>query len=226
MRETDDHVYPVEYVMRLWEELQAAWVERLRESRRELLLKLGTDNPRKEDLKALAMAPDSAGNPSWKFPNTFDLDAPDGYFQEVCVPRQMRAVRRLLFNQLYQKSGSPKAGGQAEPSTEEDSVVGNAVPKRGGPPPKRKPGITGKRLSVSELRASLKHAPKNAAGKFICWNHTSHLGCQRGAKCPHAHEVIKSTADLHWTVQAQLLRQGGLRKDRTLYGGRESAGSA
>ena len=42
--EADDHAFPLDYIFGIWEELTAAWVEQLRESRRELQLKLGTES--------------------------------------------------------------------------------------------------------------------------------------------------------------------------------------
>ena len=84
--EADEHAFPSDYIFALWEELQAAWCEQLRESRRQLQLRLGTDNPRKEDIRFLMLTPDASGNASWSFPTVFDLQNPDGYYQQVCVP--------------------------------------------------------------------------------------------------------------------------------------------
>eukprot|EP00913_Durusdinium_trenchii_P026135 g24517.t1 len=53
--EQDSDVWPENYCYSLWEELKAAWVEELRESRRQLCRILNTDNPRKEDLKWVAI---------------------------------------------------------------------------------------------------------------------------------------------------------------------------
>lgn len=65
-------------------------------------LKLGTDKPRKEDVKFLMMAPDTSGKTSCQdFPAVSDLENPEGYYQQVCVPRQERALRRIMFNKLH-----------------------------------------------------------------------------------------------------------------------------
>ena len=74
--ESDDEAFPAAYTFARWEELQGAWCEQLREGRRNLLRTLATDNPRKEDLKILALAPGPDGAAAWKFPNVFDLDDP------------------------------------------------------------------------------------------------------------------------------------------------------
>eukprot|EP00972_Heterocapsa_arctica_P061248 9030248-Heterocapsa_arctica.AAC.1 len=44
-----------------------------------------------------------------------------------------------------------------------------------------------------------------------CWEHSCHLGCkQTSSECTRSHEIIGSSSALHWAVQAQLLRRGGL----------------
>eukprot|EP00974_Lingulodinium_polyedra_P122872 11184571-Lingulodinium_polyedra.AAC.1 len=67
--EEDDSAFPAAYVYGVWEELNAAWCEQLRERRRELLRALGTENPRKEDLRFIALAPGPDGAAALKFPN-------------------------------------------------------------------------------------------------------------------------------------------------------------
>ena len=59
--EEDEHAYPTTYCIKLFEELNAVWCEQVRESRRTLCARLGTENPRMEDLKLLALAPSSGG---------------------------------------------------------------------------------------------------------------------------------------------------------------------
>lgn len=101
--EKDVDVWPENYCYSLWEELKAAWVEELRESRRKLCRILDTDNPRKEDLKFVALAPGSGFN----FPKTFDLGHPEGYYQQVCAPRQARALKGIIYGQLHHKRHAP-----------------------------------------------------------------------------------------------------------------------
>ena len=63
--EEDENAYPCKYCIRLFEELTAVWCEQLRESRRRLCQQLGTENPRLEDLKLLALAPGADGLPTF-----------------------------------------------------------------------------------------------------------------------------------------------------------------
>jgi len=133
LHESDEHAFPLDYVFSLWEELQAAWCEQLRESRRQLQLRLGTDNPRKEDLRFLMLTPDAAGNATWKFPNVFDLQNPAGYYQQVCMPRQERAMRRLLFDQLHRKTGPAGRAGKEEGAVGEAEAEEAAMQRAGAP---------------------------------------------------------------------------------------------
>ena len=225
--EQDSDVWPENYCYSLWEELKAAWVEELRESRRQLCRILNTDNPRKEDLKFVALAPDSG----FHFPRTFNLAHPDGYYQQVCVPRQARALKGIIYGQLHHKRQAPKVGGEgadgdgstlgAEPGGDDDRV-GRGRDRGGDKNDKdkkkrekekddKKAYPAGKRLRPREAAESVKHGPRTKEGKPICWDGATHMGCSRGKECNHAHQPINTTKGLHWTVLAQLIRRGGLK---------------
>ena len=68
----DEHAYPVQYCVDLFEELNAVWAESVRESRRVLCAKLGTENPRLEDLKLIALAPGDGDRPNFQFFRVWD----------------------------------------------------------------------------------------------------------------------------------------------------------
>lgn len=132
--EADPEAWPESYCFSLWEELKAAWVEELREERRKLCKILNTDQPRKEDLKFVALAPGSG----FRFPNTFRLDDPTSYYQTVCVPRQSRAIKSIIYAQLHQKRHAPRVGEIEEADTEEAETgrLGRTPPKKGAKPDK------------------------------------------------------------------------------------------
>ena len=222
--EEDDCAFPAEHIYGLWEELCAAWCEQLRERRRELTRLLNTDNPRKEDLKFLALAPDASGAASWKFPNVFDLGDPQGYYQTICVPRQTRAVQRYINQQIHKTSPPKKAGKLSE---DKDTPAAAEAPagaaERAGAPAAKAQGAeaqgppkaaypAGKRLATWEIKRSAQHAPQDAKGKLLCWDNSCWVGCKRSAQdCAHSHEVIKGLKNLDWTVVAQILKRGGLK---------------
>ncbi|CAL1131402.1 unnamed protein product [Cladocopium goreaui] len=199
-------------------ELVAAWCEELRESRRKLCSLLGTENPRLEDLKLLALAPGADGQANFQFPSIWDLGDPNGYYQTVVVPRQQRQMSRLLHKQLHDHNLKQKK--TAGPAEDEEPRTGKA-PKlnlkdkeadgyAGGSMKSAYPA--GKRLTQGEASRSVEHAPKDPkTNKPICWDAATHMGCTRGDKCQHAHEPLPGLAKLDYTVAMQVIRRGGLK---------------
>ena len=217
--EADPEAWPETYCYSLWEELKAAWIEELREGRRRLRKLLNCEQPRKEDLRFVALAPGSG----FTFPTTFELDDPQGYYQKVCVPRQQRAIKSIIFGQLHHRRQAPVKVGEnpgEEKAGEEqgENRIGRVKGGKGsgkgdkGENPKNatKAYPAGKRLRPKEAADSIRHGPKTKEGKPICWDSACHSGCQREA-CSHAHVPIQGTRGLHWTVVAQLIRRGGLK---------------
>ena len=77
----------------------------------------------------------------------------------------------------------------------------------------------GKRLSDAEQKRLSAHRPKESGGKkrFICLQHACHSGCKNTAKeCMYAHASLGSAAGLDWTVQAQIIRLGGLKHQNAI----------
>ena len=94
-----------------------------------LCAKLGTENPRLEDLKLIALAPREGERPNFQFFRVWDLQDPSGYYQSVVVPRQERALNRLLHRQLHDVSAKER----------KDAVRKTAGPDE-EPPLTRSPG--------------------------------------------------------------------------------------
>ena len=197
--EEGDIACPARYIYGLREELTDAWAEQLREKRREFPRVLGAQNPRKEDVKMVAMAADdAAGIACLSFPGVFDLDAPGGYCRLVCIPRQGRRNRRFLRRTLHgraPKDPPPRAGGTEDPYVPPqpagDERVGGGKGKRepgGKHPPEDKPPsrayLAGKKLSPKEVGESVQHAPRDRSGNIICWGACAWAGCAKiGAAC-------------------------------------------
>ena len=99
--EDDENAFPFTYCMQLFEEMTAVWCEEIRESRRRLCAKLGTENPRLEDFKLIALSPSTTGQANFQFPRVWDLADPASYYQRVVLPRQNKAMARLLNKQLH-----------------------------------------------------------------------------------------------------------------------------
>ena len=194
--EEDENAYPVNYCIRLYEELNAVWCEAIRESRRQLCAKLGTENPRLEDLKLIALAPSDDGTPNFQFPRVWDLKDPQSYFQTVVLPRQQRA---------------PADTGNCEDEVETD-------PKAGKGPNLRL--RRNDREELARLRAATPQnlgRPRNPVPKTkkpLCWDAACHIGCARGSSCPNAHEPLPPMGKLDPSVAMQIVRRGGLRGDK------------
>ncbi|OLQ15436.1 hypothetical protein AK812_SmicGene287 [Symbiodinium microadriaticum] len=99
-QEEDENAFPFTYCVQLFEEMTAVWCEEICESRRRLCAKLGTENPRLEDFKLIALSPGATGQANFQFPRVWDLADPAGYYQRVILPRQNKAMARLLNKQL------------------------------------------------------------------------------------------------------------------------------
>ena len=100
--EEDENSYPADCCIKPFEEISAVWCEQVRESPRNLCAQLGTENPRMEDLKLLALATVEDSLPNFRFPNHWDLADPQGHYQKMILPRQQRAMSRLLNKQLHE----------------------------------------------------------------------------------------------------------------------------
>ena len=104
--EEDENAFPFAYCVQLFEEMTAVWCEEIRESRRRLCAKLGTENPRLEDFKLVALSPSATGQANFQFPRVWDLADPAGYYQRVEAQKRKEAYERLLAS----KKLAPLAG--------------------------------------------------------------------------------------------------------------------
>ena len=166
-------------------------------SHRTLCARLGTENPRLEDLKLIALAPGEGDRPNFQFLRIWDLQDPAGYYQAVVVPRQERALNRMLHRQLHDVSTKEKKDAVRKTAgIESNEDVPPSDPKSGAarliapvPPPdpalppatgdgKRKAGEqpskaypAGKRVAPAEVKRSVSHAPIDPKTKLpICWD--------------------------------------------------------
>ena len=232
--EEDEHAYPTTYCIKLFEELNAVWVEQVRESRRTLCAKLGTEKPRVEDLKLIALAPGPEGLPNFRFSRVWDLKDIAGNFQQVIV-----ALNRLLHRQLHDATTKEKGRATVRPQGQRGrhlpgltrrqappdlhSLTPLSVPtplgrilkgegkgeKAGGAAAKAYPAE--KRLTPTEIKRSIAQAFEDPKSKTpICWDAACDIGCLRQS-CPHSHEPLPPDAELDYSVATQVLRRGGLK---------------
>ena len=177
--EEDENAFPFTYCVQLFEEMTAVWCEEIRENRRRLCAKLGTENPRLEDFKLVALSPSATGQANFQFPRVWDLADPAGYYQRVILPRQNKAMARLLNKQLHdhvtkekrpdhRKTAGPLGStnltnSDSLPPDVEDTDKSGRAPRLALRPDPNKAGDTskaypaGKRLSPAEVKRSIQH---------------------------------------------------------------------
>ena len=193
--------------------MTAVRCEEVRERRRLLFAKLGTENPRLDDLKL--------GSQIFQFPRIWDLTDPLGNYQRVILPRQSKAMARLLNKQLHEhvtkekRSDHRKTAGPTEPD------LGRSRPLH----PFRPMEPTNQRLTLKQEDPKAgENAKAYPAGKRLKSNGPSrmlllkarlldaacHIGCNRPS-CPHAHAPLPALSKLDYTIATQVLRRGGLR---------------
>ena len=81
------------------------------EERRTFCRPFGSENPRQEEVRLLAIAPGEGGLPACKFPDTFDLRPPMGHGHAVAVPEQDRVLSWSLREQPREVSAKGKGVG-------------------------------------------------------------------------------------------------------------------
>eukprot|EP00971_Amphidinium_carterae_P043437 854826-Amphidinium_carterae.2 len=225
--ETDEHKYPLDFLRGAWEELNWRWVEELKEELRKCRKILGKEKMRRDELEFVALSPTSLGQAFVTYPQVFDLDATNGYFQKIVEQRLHEKAQRALWDAAHGRTPTKKGfggwKGEQTPASENKAGApkgtekGSAAPKKA---PASPPGAeirnlypAGRALLPEEVAKSRELAPTDTKGKVKCWDVCSHKGCSRSAaECFRSHaEPIKHTDSLHWTVQAQLFRRGGLK---------------
>ena len=126
------------------------------------------------------------------------------------VPRQERALNRLLHRQLHDAATKEKRGGNRKTAGTEGKTPAEIDPKTGaaprlaltdtpsGPdPPRPNP----KRDRKTEIKRSIAQVPENPKSKTpICWDAACHIGCLR-----------PPMQKLDYSVAMQVLRRGGLK---------------
>ena len=68
----------------------------------------------------------------------------------------------------------------------------------------------GHNLSVVERKAGYAHKPTAKNGKPLCYNHSSHDGCNKGDACMFSHVQRIRPEGLRWAARYDLARRGGL----------------
>ena len=199
----DDHptVFPKPIIQDTWEELHWRFWEELKEVMRALKREVGRDSLRRSDIILFALTPGADGTAWLKLPATFSLDSTAGWFRASILPRIERKHQRALWDLTWKTpkpAAPPRAGGE------------------GPSGPRMYP--VGKKLGPHESRLSTEHAPMGPEGTPICWGAATHMGCLKNAQdCSRSHQPLAlKLNELHWCVQAQIVRRGGLKAGKRI----------
>ena len=222
LHEGNDHQYPFSFIADAWEEVFWRETEEIRHAVASLLKTMGKETSRKEDFVAAALVARSDGSgPALRLPTVWDYEDPQGYFASVILQRLHERAMRVWWDHTHKAGLARPTRKQGEETSKSgDGPTSSSAPataKAGESANTPTPGTqlkgypAGKVLSQAEVGLSRQHAPLDAQGKMKCWDASSHMGCKMTAsQCSRSHEILR-TKGIHWTVQAQLLRRGGVR---------------
>ena len=91
--------------------------------------------------------------------------------------------------------------------------------ERAGSTPRQRTNVSIQRLGDREMATFKRQSPKETGGdkRKLCLYASCHCGCKNTAKtCLMAHAPLTTTAGLHWTVQAMIIRLGGLKTGKLI----------
>lgn len=93
--------YTLKFIVETWGQLNALWVESLKESVNYLCLLRKVERPTFEELKETGMSLDQHGQNIFSLPDTFNLSDPAGYFRHQLLGALERDFDRARWGQYY-----------------------------------------------------------------------------------------------------------------------------
>jgi hypothetical protein len=210
LHETHPDKFPKEQVWAWFEELTWRFWEEMKEILRQLKKEVGRQNLTAAELKFYALMPDEAGRAWLQMPTAFDLHNPEGWFRQEIIPRVERRQDRMLWSLTWKGPG----GNTRQPAHAGGEEEENEGDERTGQHPTLK-SLWGPKLTKTEVDQARTKAPNDGQGNPLCWGNLTWLGCERSAQdCLRSHAPLKGKlGDLDYTIQAQFLRRGGLKRD-------------
>ena len=101
LHEAEQHAWPLDLIMDLWEELWWRWSEELRELDRQALRQLGDDNPTYDRYRWAVTVTDGDDVPWLRMPRIFHLFEPEEYFMQDVLARHNRKKERALWSVVW-----------------------------------------------------------------------------------------------------------------------------
>ena len=200
LNERYEEFFSATFLLAVWDEMCFEYNMVIAEGVRRILQAL-PKGVRRDKLKEMALLPRQDGSATWKFPVTFKMTNPLGFWKSRIVPRLERKVERDMLHAAIPSGHGRRAAGMVE----EDSGTNMDEGKPANHYRSMYPA--GRRLTVQEQRESRPFAPQTN-GADLCWDFSSWSGCPKGKECNRVHQTTKLQG-LHWLILAQLARRGG-----------------
>ena len=162
-----------------------------------------------DKIRRYALAPDANNSTAWKFTPIFDMDDPQGFWQSVILVEIQQQRQRQDISTLVADRGK----GTHEKKRRAEGRVGGSEEKTKGQYP------AGSNLTSLERKIGYAHKPLGKNGAILCFNHSAHSGCLKGDRCGFSHVQRIKPEGLHWTVQYDLARRGGLVSQKRIEAG-------
>ena len=154
--------YTLVFVLRNWASLNARWVEDLKEHVNMICTLRKVEGPTFAEIKATGLSPDASGLSIFRFPQKFDLDAPQGHFQAHILGALERDFERARRGSYHKTAPVPSGRNAGEAK------------------------VYGPNMTTRERRLCSLNAPRAQQGFGICWDFNSRAGCRgaaAGGKC-------------------------------------------
>ena len=157
-------------------------------------------------IRMYELAPSSDGCTSWRPTPIFDFDDDEGgFWRSVIIPEINQETKRQDILTLVAAREKPqdrnrrnaeRQGGTEERNPNDDK-------------PKAMYAL-GPNLTMVERKLGYARKPLDKRGDPLCYNFSTHAGCAKGDYCSFSHAQRIRPEGLHWAIQYDLTRRGGL----------------
>ena len=203
-------LFTLNFLITTWEAFSYDYVAKMFDGMR----KLGQFCRASDDIveiRRLALNRHPDGGIIWQPPLSFDMNSSRGYWRLNIIPRLEAGVERQGYAMALERIVGKKKKTTLESQVGHENMTGNVAAHA-----IQKLYPLGEKLSKGEVNAALQNVPRKAqSGVALCLDFNAHSGCVRGNNCKFCHEFFGGR-NLHWCVEAELIRRGGFRKRKNM----------
>ena len=207
LHEDAPELFSLPFVLATWEAFTYDYVYKMFEGMRRLSQFCRPPDDIVE-IRRLALNRHPDGGVIWQPPFSFDMSPSQGYRRRNIIPRLEAGVGRQGYAVALEKVlGKGNVKGRGRLKGNQNSTVG-AANKDLFP-------LTEK-MSKGEMNMALQNCHRKAKSVVaLRLDYNAHAGCSRGNDCRFCHEYFGGK-NLHWCVEAELIRRGGFRKRKSV----------